>query len=87
MNKCLLLARKRRTGSRLEEMVKTRVWVEKLARGKDGIELPERVDVGLEGMAERLNARAESQGGEAEGQSGDAAAAGDEAKDEDAMET
>ena len=60
--------------------------MEKLARGKDGIELPDRVDVGLEGMAERLNARARGQGAETARRSGDAGA-DDEAKDEDAMET
>lgn len=50
VNRELLASRgEKRQRSRLEEMVKTRVWAEKKAREK-GMALPERLDVGLEGL-------------------------------------
>lgn len=98
VNMELLASRgEKRQGSRLEEMVKTRVWAEKKAREKareKGMDLPGRVDVGLEGLVGRLRQEEGRRGDGAGGEGGDDGNDGDnnegnngQAQDDDAMET
>ena len=92
VNKELLAVRgDNRPSSQLEDLVKTRVWVERKATEK-GLDLPSKIDIGLEGLVGRV----QQQGNGGNGSSGAAGGGNNDgndngnnaqAQDGDAMET